>query len=276
MAPRNGDTVSTKRATPTDIKRIERVSRLLWVPIESMTTSPAAQRKFSKHQAESYAADFKLESLGYPVLNKRDGRWYVVDGQHRIAALRLIGFGDLKIECECYFELSERDEADLFLERNERRNVAPFDKFRVALTAGREREHAVNDVVIASGLRIAQGGTHDTVAAVTALIDVYEHGGGITLQRALSILRDAFGGARPAFSADLIRGLGLVCQRYNGAFDDRVAVDKLARASLQALLAQASILRRATARPQAECIAAAVIELMNRGRGGHKLEGWFS
>lgn len=256
-------------------QRVERQSRLLWVPIDQMSTSPVAQRRFSAPQANSYAADFRLESLGYPVLNKRDDRWYVVDGQHRIAALRLIGFGDLSLECECYFGLTEREEADLFLERNDRKNVTSYEKFRVALTAGRETETAVNEVVMAQGLRVAKGDSDGCVSAVVALLSVYERGGPQTLGRSLAILRDAYGGSHAALVTPVISGLGLVCQRYNGEFDDATAVAKLGKASLQGLLAQASVLRRATARPQAECIAAAVIDLMNRGRGGKKLAGWW-
>jgi Family of unknown function (DUF6551) len=257
-------------------ERVERESRIQLVPIEAMTTSPAAQRRFSKPQADEYAAHMRLEALGFPVLNHRDGRWYIVDGQHRIAALRLIGFGDLDLECECFEGLSERDEARLFLERNDRKNVTPYEKFRVALTAGLEREHAINDVVQAQGLRVAKGNADGSISAVSALVQVYERGGADVLGRSLTILRDAYGSSHAALSSELIRGLGLVCQRYNGDFDDHYAVTKLGRLPLQALLAQASVLRRATARPQAECVAAAVIELMNRGRGGKKLAGWFT
>jgi len=241
-----------------------------------MSTSPAAQRKFSKAQAEEYAADFDIEALGYPVLNRRDSRWYIVDGQHRIAALRLMGWGDLKLECECYYELTEQDEARLFLERNRRRNVAPFESFRVALTAGRGRECSVNDVVTAVDMRVARGNTPGNIAAVTALLAVYDRGGAKTLQRALVILRDAYASNHLALTSEVIQGLGLVCQRYNGAFDDDVAIQKLSRASLTALLTQATVLRKQTSRPKAECLAAAVVDLMNRGRGGRKLDSWWS
>lgn len=258
------------------VQRVERKSRLLWVPIAAMTTSPAAQRRFSKAQADTYAADFRLESLGYPVLNKRDERWYIVDGQHRITALRTIGFGDLSLECECYFSLTERDEADLFLERNNRKDVTSYEKFRVAITAGRETECAVNEVVIAQGLKVARSESEGCISAVSALLSVYENGGAQTLERSLAILRDAYGGSHAALKSPLIRGLGLVCQRYNGDFDDAAAVAKLGKASLQQLLQRASVLRHQTARPQPECVAAAVIDLMNSGRGGRKLAGWFS
>lgn len=254
--------------------KVERVSRMMMVPLADMHVSPVAQRRYNRAQAESYAADLKLESLGFPVLNKRDGRWYIIDGQHRVQALRMADFGEYKLECECYFGLSEAEEADLFLERNNRRTVTPFDRFRIALTAQRATELAVRDAVELTGLRVAKGSRDGNVSAVAALLSIYENGGAVMLSRTLAILRDAYGAIHVSLSSEMIRGLGLVCQRYNGDMDDEAVTVKLSSASLQTLLATASVLKRQTGRRGDECIAAAVVELVNRGRGGRKLTPW--
>jgi hypothetical protein len=256
--------------------KLETRGRLTWVNIADLRVSPAAQRRYSKAQAESYAADFDLEALGTIVVNKRDDLWYVIDGQHRVMALRLMGWGDLKVECETYFGLTEREEAELFLQRNTRRNLSPFERFRVALTAERAVESTISQLVLSLGLRIARPKRDGNIGAVTALVGVYNAGGSEALRRALVILRDAYAMRPEALSAEMIRGMGLVCQRYNGSFDDDVAVAKLRQlpGGLAALLAGADLAQRAYGRPRPECVASAIIDAVNRGRRV-KLDSWW-
>ena len=79
-----------------------RASRLRWVRLGDMRVSPKAQREFRKAHAESLAANFDLEAIGFPVVSLRGGDYWIIDGQHRIAALKLNGFDDDDlIQCEC-------------------------------------------------------------------------------------------------------------------------------------------------------------------------------
>lgn len=45
-----------------------------------MKVAPHAQREFRKWKAAEFAANFDLESIGYPVVNLRDDHYYIVDG----------------------------------------------------------------------------------------------------------------------------------------------------------------------------------------------------
>ena len=258
-------------------KRKQRAAHLRWIPIAEMRVSPKSQREFRKSHAEEYAADFDLEALGYPVVSMRDGHYWIVDGQHRIEALKMIGWGDQSIQCECYEGLAEADEADLFLRRDTRRAIRPFDKFRIALTAGREVETDIERTVAAQGLKISQDSAEGSIAAIAALRRVAALGGPAVLGRDLRILRDSFAGDSSAFHAELISGVGRVCQRYNGALDDRVAVERLSalRGGAAALVRKANSYKEKTGRPKDDCIAAAVVDVINAGRGGKKLDGWW-
>lgn len=113
-----------------DEHKKQRASHLRWVPIAEMKVSPKAQREFRKPHAEKFAADFDLEALGFPVVNIRDGHYWIVDGQHRVEALKMMGWADQQIQCECYEGMTEAEEADLFLRRDDRRAITSFDKFR--------------------------------------------------------------------------------------------------------------------------------------------------
>lgn len=255
-----------------------RASRLRWVRIGDMHVSPKAQREFRKTHAESIAAEFELEGMGYPVVSLRDGNYWILDGQHRIAALKLCGFSDSdQIECECYEGLTESDEAELFLRRDDRRAVTPFDKFRISITAGWQKECHIERIVQAEGYKISRDNTAGSIAAVTSLRFAYALGSE-TLQRTIRILGRAYDGDRAAFGEHLIKGMALVCQRYNGALDDDSATQRLSglHGGPAAIGRKATALQLKTGHTKRDCVAAAIVDTLNTGRrGGKKLESWW-
>ena len=140
--------------TPT----MKRESRILPLRIESLKVPRpgVAQREFSQARGDSIAAEFDMGKFGYPVVNQVDGISWVIDGQHRLYALRKqpAASRGTTIECEVYENLSEQEMADLFLGRNKARPVAAFERFTVAVTAGHARENAIMKIVTGAKLEI--------------------------------------------------------------------------------------------------------------------------
>ena len=68
----------------------KRESRILPIRIDSLKIPRAgvAQREFSQAHGDAIAAAFDMGKFGYPVVNQVDGTDWVIDGQHRVYALR--------------------------------------------------------------------------------------------------------------------------------------------------------------------------------------------
>ncbi len=255
--------------------RIERKGHLQWVTVSDIEVSPLAQRDLRPGWAAQIAAEFDPDRLTPPLVSKRDGKYYVIDGQHRVEAMRLMGWGDQQVQCWVHDALSEAQEADLFLWHNQRKAVQAFDKFRIAVVAGREQETDIDRIVRAAGLKIASAKGDGGIGAVTSLERVYRHGPKV-LARTLKIVRDAYGDA--GMDGQIIQGVGLVCARYNGELDDNKAVARLgsARGGVGGLTSKANVLRKATNKPVPHCVAAAVVDTINAGKGGKKLPNWWA
>ena len=264
--------MSTK---PSDKPRVEREAKLEWVPIPMMRVSPLAQRELNQGRVDRLAADFDLEQLGTPTVNLREGHWYVIDGQHRIEALKQIGYDDQHVQCWAYRGLSDVEEAEKFLKLNDVLSVSAFAKFKVGVQAGRPEECDIDKIVRHAGLHVAQGGGHGAIAAVGTLRRIYQRGGPACLSRTLSIVDNSFGD--PGLEALVIDGIGLICHRYNGDLSDEQAITALSKSStsLKNLLGKAEILHQQTHAPKAHCVAAAAVEMINQGRGGKKLPTWW-
>lgn len=256
-------------------KRVQREARLEWVPITDMRVSPLAQRDLNQARVDRLAADFDLEQLGTPTVNLREGHWYIIDGQHRVEALKVIGYEDQSVECWAYKGLTDTEEAEKFLKLNDTLAVAAFPKFKVAVQAGRELECSIDRIVRSVGLRVSMDRSQGAIHAVHTLRRVYVRGGAPCLAKTLAIVRDAYGD--PGLEAMVIDGIGLLCHRYNGELNEERAVLALASASggVNGLLGKAETLRKQTGNAKAHCVAAAAVELINRGKGGRKLPSWW-
>jgi ParB-like nuclease domain len=257
--------------------RIERKARLRWVPLTQMRVNPLAQRDLNPGRVAQLAASFDIEQIGNPTVSHRGEWYYLVDGQHRIAALKLwLGSCDRQeVQCWCYEGLTEAQEAGLFLRLNDTLTVSAFAKFKVAIQAGRDAEADVDRIVRALGLRIAQGRAAGGIGAVATLRRVYDRGGPAVLSRALRIIRDAYGEA--GLDGPVIEGIALLCQRYNGDLSEQHAIKRLGatHGGVAGLVNRAGQLRQSTGNAPAQCVAAAAVELISRGSSSRKLPGWW-
>lgn len=257
------------------MKKVEREARLRWVPIEDMRVSPLAQREVNRSRVSKIAAGFDLEQVGTPTVNERQGHFYIIDGQHRVEALKEIGWGDQQIQCWSYAGLSEEEEAEKFLKLNDTLAVNAFAKFRVGVQAGRMEECDIDRIVRAQKLRVSMDSKDGAISAVSSLRRVYDQAGPGQLARCLRIVRDAYGD--PGLEASVISGIGLLCARYDNALDEGRAVQLLSKAhgGVNGLLGKAETIRRQTGGAKYHCVAAAAVEIINTGRGGKKLPAWF-
>jgi hypothetical protein len=255
--------------------KVERTARLKWVPLNHMKVNPLAQREINQARVDHLAASFDLEQIGTPVVNWRDGSWWIIDGQHRIEALRACGFTDEKVQCWAYEGLTSEQEAEVFLKQNDTLTVNALARFRSGVHAGRVVESDIDRVVRSLGLVVSADKIPGAIGAVGTLTRVYTRSGPAVLARSLAIIRDAYGD--PGLEAAVIDGIGHMCARYNGDLDIPVAVEKLSKAhgGVNGLLNKTEQLRRLTGNPKGHCVAAAAVEIVNAGRGGKKLPSWW-
>lgn len=259
-------------------KHVEREARLRWIPLNKVRVSPLAQREQNPSRIDWLLANFDLEQFGTPTVSERDGHFYIIDGQHRIAALILWlgdGWDEQKVQCWTYTGLTEAEEADKFDRLNDVLAVNAFSKFKVRVTAGRTIESDIQRIVQTQGLVISKAKTPGAIGAVGTLRKVYVRSDAETLGKSLRIIRDAFGDA--GFEARVIDGIGHLCQRYNGVLDEASAIEHLSNihGGVKGLLGKAEVLHKQTGNAKAHCVAAAAVDQINSGRGGKKLPSWW-
>lgn len=257
----------------------ERAAHLRWIPITDMVINPKAQRELNESRVNKIVANLDIEQIGTITLSERNMKHYILDGQHRVEALKRFGFNspEDKFQCWVYYGLTEDQEADTFLKLNDVLVVDAMSKFKVGVEAGRPIESDINRIVMSNGLRVSRENGDGAIRAVGTLTRVYQRNGVKGLSRSLQIIRDGFGDA--GFEAAVIDGMGMVAGNYNGALKDDELVKRLQKMSggVAGLLNRAEQTRRATGNPKGQCVAATIVEVYNQGkRGGNRLPDWWA
>jgi hypothetical protein len=253
---------------------------LRYVPLGKMRVSPLVQRELRPPHVDYLVSIFDLDKVGNPEVSARDGWFYVMDGQHRIEAIKTwLGeeWKGQQIQCWVATGLTEQEEADVFLGLNDKLNVDAFQKFKISLQANRPLETAIAAQVDAAKLHISKQDVPGAVSCIGTLRKVYLRSDGLTLRRALQLVRDSYGD--PGLKAHVIEGLALLCQRYSGVLDDKHVIKALSATlgGASGLLGRATAMRQATGNSKSQCVAAAAVDIINgkRVKGSKRLPPWW-
>lgn len=246
-----------------------------WVPLSLMQIRPQAQRELNRAWADHIATELDVEKIAVFVCNKVDGVYWLVDGQHRRAALDIIGWGDQQVQCQVFENLTVQQEAELFLGLNDRKAIPALQDFRIAITACRDREVAVNKIVRDCGCGVTADKVEGAIGAVGTLLRIFDRSGDRVLARTINIVRDSWG--TPGLEMYVLDGIALLCARYNGDLEDQVTVAKLSNlhGGVGGFMGRAYLKKEQLKQPLAQCVAAAALDVINGGRGGKKLPAWF-
>lgn len=84
----------------------------------SLIDTTTYQRTLDKKKVDRIVAEFDERIANEPKVSYRNGKYYVFDGQHTIAARKQLNGGmDIDIVCKVFYDMSEKDEALLFAEQ---------------------------------------------------------------------------------------------------------------------------------------------------------------
>lgn len=260
-------------------KKVIRTPHIRTVRLGDCSVDREAQRIATDPSIRSLADDYNLDLLGIPVLSERDGQYWILDGQHRLLALKLVlgdDADDWTFQAEVYTGLSEAQEADMFIKLNKRKNVSAFDKFKVGVTAEYPIPTDINRIVNAHGLRVSQDNKQGSISATTALEFTYGLGGPKLLSSVLSTLSEAWDSA--VWDSFIIKGTALFLNRYGNRINRKTLVRKLSDIPMAAkgLKLDANRIKQQTGVVLDKATAAAITNKYNKGlRGLSSLGNWF-
>jgi hypothetical protein len=207
--------------------------------VDQITIDTRYQRELDQKRAAAMAKSIDMDRIGVPVVARRpDGKYVVLDGQHRISALNQAGLGTQQILCEVHEGLNLIEEAALFLKLNGGRTaVRTYDKWRAELVAKVPVALEIHKIVTDAGLRITKNTGTNCIMAIDAIRNV--HNSKKNLAVTLGVLKDWSGDDPFVYTGEVIKGVSEFLSTYP-AVDPVALARKLEKTSPERLVARIS------------------------------------
>lgn len=194
------------------------------IPVTDLRFDTRYQRVVDSAHVSRIARRFDVRKMGLVVVSLReDGGLYVVDGQHRVEAVRLVDPA-FHVSCVIYGDLTPGEEAELFADlQKDRKGMSPEDLFWAEFIAGNAEAVGVAQAVERGGFTLRRKSRGATgINCFSALRTAYRYDKGESLGRALQVIGEAWGREEPP-RATAIRALSrFVLQYRDGYSRDRL------------------------------------------------------
>lgn len=194
------------------------------------------QKKPNKKLVQKIKKDFSPLALDPLVVSYRDGRYNVVDGQHRLCAIielfRELG-GTFMIECRVIDGLTKEDECRLFKMLSERRTVPPSEQLEADYEAGEiwavDMVNTINNVGLLFDFKNTKG--KNRITATEAITKIYIELGHDNFKRYLKLLKDTWGGDPLSLQRFMLNGVFEFFTAYMFDYDRKTFIKKLSKIS---------------------------------------------
>jgi hypothetical protein len=162
--------------------------------IERIQIDPDYQRDLRHDLINKIAREYDVVKAGPILVSERaDGTLMCVDGQHRMLGAKQAG--ETEVFANVVHGLTQEQEAELRLARNDRRPDTIYEKFRTRLVMGDVKAHRIVEVVRQQGTDVNLApSTSSGINGVATLELLYDiDGNGAWLGRTIRTIREAFG-----------------------------------------------------------------------------------
>ena len=202
-----------------------------------LTSGLPYQRPVEQKNVDKLIRNWNSREL-YPVIvSFRDGKFNVVDGQNRIAAMRqMAGGGDVIVPCIVHTGMTYEEEADMYAKLDtDKAPLTPRQHTKALVEAGTdakvtEVKRLAEEVGFTWALTEPTGEPFEIVP-VRTLINTYQLLGGEGFTRMLSLLAGAWQGTPNSLQASMLSGMALFIKTYETELHDRAFIRRMSLVS---------------------------------------------
>ena len=169
------------------ILKTDRISKVL--EINDLYIPEKLQRDIRLSKVKDIVKNFNYKSIGRILCNYRDGKYYIIDGQHRVMALNKLKYK--AVECDVYINLSEMEEAEIYKYMAKTSLHSTYEKFRAELVLGTELHTDINNTIKNLGFNISNHKNSKNISCIKDLTFCYKKDKELLIQ-VINIFKSCF------------------------------------------------------------------------------------
>jgi hypothetical protein len=246
------------------------------VAVKDINLDMSYQRPLSRVKVQSISSKFNKHAVGVLIVSLReDGQYFVIDGQHRLEAMKKRGVE--YAQCQVITGLTGQQEAEIYIYCNtNRKNPDALDTFKARLYKGEPMAIAIHKAVEECGLYIAfnRAGTRppNSVWAVMAMEEIYRKGGEKFLKDILNLAIRSWPGEATNVEGKVLIGLMMFHLKYQGRYVREEFIAKMKVTDLNTLRRRAQYHSENHGGSVYTTFARALQEAYDKGKHVHRLE----
>lgn len=183
------------------------------------------QRDIADKKVNAIMRNYNPKAIGVITLSiRQNGSLYIIDGSHRVEALKKMNLGEFDVNSIVYFDLSVKDEAELFVLLNDNRTKPKrSDLHKAATTSGDKFSVDIDAMLSRNGLVVGNTPADGVVRAIGTLHKVGAKIGIEKLEIAVQILKDAYGIHSSSFQSELLTAVSMILVRCKNVDNMRLS-----------------------------------------------------
>ena len=196
-----------------------------------IAADPLYQRPLDQKRVAKIVKEFNGDLFNEPKVSYRDGKYWVFNGQHSIAAWRAFHNGEDKlVHCKVFKGMTWIEECEAFMAQNGiSKDPTTNEKLSAAYNS---RNPDVVDMVEKARLcgfvvDFSLSKTPTRIVATNALFKAYKNLGPNSFMDMMTAIKDAWYGDMDAVCAQIITALSTFYKKYDGNFRQEKLVDAL-------------------------------------------------
>lgn len=240
-------------------------------------------RPLAVAKVQRIARAFDERAIGTVYLSLRNnGKYAILDGQHRIAAANLKGIRELP--ARVFIDLTYEEEAELYVKFATVNKQSSLDRWKARVEAQEPKVKDITDLLDSIGLSVSYSGQSEgTLQAVSVIEDIYDKNGRAHLRNILATIYRTWQGAPRAYTQSILQGLSAFLLRYESLTikDDGVKLDwhrltdSLANMTPDSLIAKAQQLKGILSQSESRyAIGQVILFEYNKGLKTKRLPEW--
>lgn len=253
------------------------------IPAHKLKVCQFTQRPLrSKKHAEWIANNFDSNLFDPLVVSYRDGVYYVIDGQHRLYAVKKLFGNDYLVECRIMKGLTLQEEAKLFVDLNGCSKVLQYtDKAKGLYYSGDKTMSDLMNICKRYGVELGIDDDKRQVAdgrivAIKALVDTYNKIGYEQTARLVHLINDTWDGKADGFKGEIIKATAVILSLYSDELNDSLFIKKLSKADPVSIIRMAKNDIATKAKTEVKMARIMITNYYNKGRGAKPVEYRFN
>ena len=200
-----------------------------------LTSGLPYQRPVDEREVDRLIKEWDERLLDPLVVSFRDGKFNVVDGQHRIAAMRKMNGGkEVMVRCVIYSGLSYKEEAELCYKLDKaKKRLTLAQATNAKVESGSDSDVKKVKLLLEShgfiwALNKNSRRTNE-IGSVRAVMNSWRSLGSVEFSHMLLLLRRTWDGQPASLTSLMISGMTLFLKTYAREMDDKLFVRQLSK-----------------------------------------------